>query len=481
VIRDLGRLTATEHDLLVVGGGVSGAACAFDAAQRGLKVALVEGSDFCSGTSWNSLKTIHGGLRHLQRGDLRALRESMRERSCLLRIAAPIIRPLPFLIPTYGHGAKGREALALGLLLNDLLSFDRNRGQGAHQRIPRSHTLSRSEVTAELPGLPTAGLTGGVVWHDAQVRSSERLVIGLLHAAAAEGAALANYLEVTGLLRAGPRVVGVRVLDRDAQDEIEIRARMVLNCAGPAVDEVLSRGGVARPAVPLLRAANLVLRRATVSGKAVGRAIGGRYLFMVPWEDRSIVGTSYEPAASGRRGAAELLEDARSAFPWAELEARDVALVHVGLVPGERDGSGLWTRHRLIDHEREDGTPGLLSVVAVKYTTARAVAESAIGLVARRLGRQVAGCRTADAPLPGLTPAGDSLAERTRFVVREEMALHLDDVVLRRLDLGTGQPPGDGEIDEVAGVMAAELGWDETRQLGQRQRLSRFYGMATLS
>jgi glycerol-3-phosphate dehydrogenase len=481
VIRDLDRLSASEHDLLVIGGGISGATCAFDAAQRGLRVALVEAADFCSGASWNSLKTIHGGLRHLQRGHLSALRESMRERRCLLRIAAPIVRPLPFLVPTYGHGPKGREALAVGLLLNDLASLDRNRGLSADQRIPRSRTLSRRQVMAELPGLPGAGLTGGALWLDAQVESSERLVMGFLHAAAAEGAALANYVEVTGLLRQGGRVVGVRARDRQAQGELEIRAGMVLSCAGPAVDEVLSRGGVARPAVPLLRAANLVLRRRTVGDKAVGRAVGGRFLFMVPWQDRAMVGTSYLPAASGQIGAAELLEDARAAFPWAELEARDVALVHVGLVPGEGDGSGLFTRHRLIDHQREDGVPGLISVVAVKYTTGRAVAEQAVDLVVARLGRPAAPCRSADRSLPGLFPAGDSPRARTLSAVREEMALHLDDVVLRRLDLGTRQPPEAVQVDEVAGAMAAELGWDGPRLQSERQRLERFYAMASLS
>jgi glycerol-3-phosphate dehydrogenase len=481
VIRDLTRLTASEHDLLVIGGGISGATCAYDAALRGLRVALVEAADFCSGASWNSLKTIHGGLRHLQRGDLFALRESMGERRCLLRIAAPIVRPLPFLVPTYGHGPKGREALALGLLLNDLVSFDRNRGQVAERRIPRSRCLSRREVMAELPGLPGARLTGGALWFDAQVKSSERLVLGFLHGAAAQGAVLANYVEVTGLLGQGGRVVGVRARDREAEGELEIRARMVLSCAGPAVDEVLSRGGVRRPAVPLLRAANLVLSRRIVGDKAVGRAVGGRFLFMVPWEDRTMVGTSYVPAASGRPGAAELLEDARAAFPWAELEARDVALVHVGLVPGEGDGSGLWTRHRLIDHEREDGTPGLISVVAVKYTTGRAVAEQAVDLAVARLGRRAAPCRSAEQSLPGLAPAGDLPRARAQSAVRDEMALHLDDAVLRRLDLGTRQPAEAAQVDEVAGAMAAELGWDGPRLRSERQRLERFYAMASLS
>ena len=146
VKRDLASLANREHDLLVVGGGIHGAAAAWDAAQRGLSVALVEAADFGSGTSWNSLKTIHGGLRHLQRADIAGLRESVRERRALLRIAPAIVRPLPFLVPAYGHGLKGREALAVAVCLNDLLSRDRNDGLREDRRLPGPRVLSPMEV-----------------------------------------------------------------------------------------------------------------------------------------------------------------------------------------------------------------------------------------------------------------------------------------------------------------------------------------------
>jgi len=149
VRRDLGALAAREHDLLIVGGGIHGAAAAWDAAQRGLAVALVEAHDFGSGVSWNSLKTIHGGIRHVQRADLLGLRESVRERRALLRIAPEIVKPLPFLIPTYGHGLKGREALAAALLLNDVVGYDRNQGLQAPGRIPPGRALG----TRGLPAL----------------------------------------------------------------------------------------------------------------------------------------------------------------------------------------------------------------------------------------------------------------------------------------------------------------------------------------
>ncbi|HET9315767.1 MAG TPA: FAD-dependent oxidoreductase, partial [Vicinamibacteria bacterium] len=427
--RDLAALAGREHDLLVIGGGIYGAAAAWDAAQRGLAVGLVEAADFGSGASWNSLKTIHGGLRHLQRGDVAGLRESSRERAALLRIAPDLVRPLPFLVPTYGHGRRGREVLAAGLLANGLLTLDRNRGVPRTSRLPRSRMLTRDEVLARVPGLDPGGLTGGALWHDAQVSSSERLLIGFLEAASAAGAALANYAPVKALAREGPRIRGAVVRDLETGTEAVVRARVVVNAAGPDAGAILGLAGIPRPEIPLLHAANLVLRRPVVSGQAVGVEREGRFLFLAPWADRAIVGTDY--SAAGPVDADAFFEVARRAYPWAGLDRADVAVVHRGRVPGT-GGSALWTRGRVIDHERDDGVAGLVSLVSVKYTTARAAAEQAVDVVCRRLGRSGPRGRTAWTLLHAARPLPGALADRTRRVVKEESALHLTDVVLRR-------------------------------------------------
>lgn len=473
--RDLAGLIGREHDLVVVGGGIYGVAAAWDAAQRGLATALVEAGDFGSGTSRNSLKTIHGGLRHLRRLDLRRTRESIRERSALLRIAPHIVRPLPFLVPTYGHGLRGWEGLAAGLALSDLLGRDRNRGLIPARQIPAGRMLSRGEVLDLVPGLPDRGLSGGAVWHDAQVTSSERLVIGFLQAASAAGAALANYVEVSGLLRSGDRVVGVRAQDREAGRGLEVRAKVVLNATGPHMDRLLERVGLRPRGVPLLRAMNLVLRRPIVTSHAVAAWSQGRYLFLVPWEGRSLLGTDYAAAESPHgNDAAAFLEEARRAYPWGGLEAEDVGLVHRGLVPGRGDAGGLWTRHLLLDHAAQ-GAPGLLSVQGAKYTVARAVAQEAVDLVFRRLGRPVPACRTASTLLPCARPLEGSLVERARQAVRDEMALHLVDAVLGRLDLGTGGPPPEADLAAVAGVLATELQWSESRMREEGRLLDEIY------
>ncbi|HEX9187906.1 MAG TPA: FAD-dependent oxidoreductase, partial [Vicinamibacteria bacterium] len=175
--RDTAALAARDWDVAVVGGGIYGAAVAWDAAQRGLSVALVEREDFGAGASWNSLKTVHGGMRYLQKLDLGRLRQSARERSTLLAIAPEIVRPLPFFVPAYGHGTTGREALALGLRLNEWLTADRNRGLPPDQRIPAARTVGPREARRLLPGLEPRGLTGAALWHDAQASSTERLTL----------------------------------------------------------------------------------------------------------------------------------------------------------------------------------------------------------------------------------------------------------------------------------------------------------------
>jgi glycerol-3-phosphate dehydrogenase len=465
VKRDLLALSRGEHDLLVIGGGIYGAAAAWDAVERGLKVALVEGRDFGSGTSWNSLRTIHGGLRYLQTLDLPRMRESVAERRALLRIAPRLVKPLPFVIPTYGHGL--REVFALGLAVNDLLSLDRNQHLPPNQRIPRGRVLSPGEVLELFPELPRSRLTGGALWTDAQVTESERLIMAFLHSAESRGAVLANHLEVRGLLRSKGRIVGARARDAESGQELDVVARVVLNAAGPGMDQVLALAGIPREGVPLLRAMNLVLKRRVTRTHALGSAVSGRYLFLVPWRERSIVGTGYQPAAE--RSASAFLAEVRAAYPWAGIEASDVSLVHEGLVPGR---GRLSTRPLILDHGGADG--GLLSVQGVKYTTARGIAQRVVDRVFRVLGRSSPPCRTAVTDLqdPSLP---EPLAEKARYVVRNEMALHLPDALLRRIEVGAEGPPPEEVVSAVAEVMSQELGWSATRLLEERRALGECY------
>jgi len=471
--RDLDTLARRAHDVVIVGGGIHGAAAAWEAASRGLSVALLEADDFGAGVSWNSLKTIHGGLRHLQRLDVAGLRESARELQAFLAMAPALVRPLGFLALASGRGLHGRAALTLGMTVAGLLSRDR------HAVMPppaqRARTLASAEVRSLVPGLVDGG-RGGALWWDAQVDSSERLVLALLHAAADAGAVVANRLTVTGVVREDETVTGVVAQDGLTGATIEVGGATVLNTAGLGVDALTRAAGVPPPKVTPLRAVNLVLRRAIAREVAVGVRSGGRYLFAVPWRDRTILGTAYAPVATPAPDlAADFLAEAARAFPWAGLEAADVSLVHQGVVPGTGNGSGLVTRSRLIDHDHEHGVPGLLTVVAAKYTTARAVAEQAVDVIEERLERPHVASRTAVVPLPEARLLEGSLRDRARTAVQKEMALSLADAVLRRLDLGTAGEPASEDVGVVASVMAHEFGWDLARIGTERAALAGFY------
>ena len=238
--RNLAGLADVDHDLVIVGGGAFGACAAWEAASRGLSVALVEKADFCGATSANHMKFVHGGIRYLQHLDLRRVRESCYERSALLRIAPHLVQPLPILMPTYGRGFDGRLVLRAGLLLYDLITLDRNAGiADPDRRIPAGRMLSRDRCVAIHPDLARDDLTGAGLFHDAQFRNPPRLALAFLQSAVSRGARIANYAEVTDFLRTDSRVIGVKVADRLTGAVMDVRGSHVLNAAGPWAADLL--------------------------------------------------------------------------------------------------------------------------------------------------------------------------------------------------------------------------------------------------
>lgn len=490
--RDLSRLTGRVHDLLVVGGGIYGACVAWDAALRGLAVALVERDDFGAATSANSLRIVHGGLRYLARGDLPRMRASIEERSALLRIAPGLVVPLPVLVPTRGAGSQSRLALRAALTLNDIGSSGRNRGLDRDHRIPAGRLLSARDTLQLSPALHGQEITGGALWHDARIRRPERLTLSFVRSAAEHGAAVANYLEAEGLLMTAGAVQGARVVDRRSGARLEIRARAVAVAAGPWTEALVSCatgrpvGWAPRQALAL----NLVIGRQvgevavgvrSSSGPAADPVMGGRrFLFLVPQDGATLLGTWYavddgtDPRPTVERGAATLLAEFNAACPGLQLRAADVARVQwgrlplkAGLEPGRADA--LADRPRVVDHAA-GGTRHLFSVEGVKYTTARGVAAEAVDRIVRDLGVRDPGCRTAETVLSGAydVPPGDPRLEaRIGEAVRDEMALTLGDVVFRRT--GLGEPPGPTReaVSAAARIAGDELGWSAGRQAAE--------------
>ena len=541
MIRDLARLAGEPHDLLVIGGGIYGACVAWDAALRGLSVALLEQGDFGQATSANSQKIVHGGFRYLQHADLTRMRESIRERRTLLRVAPHLVHPLPMLIPTYRWGIQHRQIMRAALAIYDLVSWDRNRGQRDPQkRIPRGRVVSRAECLRLAPGLSDRGLTGGAVWHDGQIYNTERLTLAFIRSAAEQGACAANYVQVTGLLQQGASVTGVRAIDRLSGRSLEVRGRLVINTAGPWVNRVLGFADSRRLALrlPLSKTVNVITRPLT-NGPALsvtlprrdhvnGQDAGERRLYITPWRGWAIVGSAHrvftgapEACQTTEAEIAAFVADINTAYPGAGLTAEDITFVHVGLLPcEERDGevmpAHLARRYQICDHKRAHGVDGFLSVVGVKYTTARDVAQKAVTVALKKLGRGPVPPRSAETALSGgdidnleaflagvlrarpygldedvlrqlvatygsdyarvlhgldanptwrerVAPGSPVLKAQIVYAVREEMAQRLGDVVLRRTELGTLRHPGMEALKACADLMAEALGWDSGR------------------
>ena len=412
--RDLRHLADTRFDLLVVGAGVYGVTAAWDAAQRGLSVAIIDRGDFGAATSFNNLKTLHGGLRSLQAFNVPQARLFIRERRALARILPHLVRPLPFVVPTTRHPKRSRLVMRVGLAMSDAVARDRNRGlpdPGTH--LPASRMVSREEALRLNPLVAQKGVTGGAVWYDYQMQSTDRVTLSFLLSAVDAGAAAANYVAAKGFLQEYGRVTGVHAEDRLTDTAFTIRAAVILNAAGPWAASLLADLPLeARGAPPptLSRAMNVVIKP-VVADHACGGMAHGRYLLIIPWRNVSMLGTSHDPHDGGadqlkvtRWDLEAFLKDARMAFPHAPLAASDVRLVHRGLLPTVSSQGAqvqLVKESRVVDHSQH-GLPGLVSMFGVRYTTARQTAEEAVDAVFRSMGHATPPpCRTAETPLLG--------------------------------------------------------------------------------
>ena len=540
--RNTTNLATKEYDVLIIGGGIYGATLAWDAVLRGLTVALIEKGDFASGTSSNSLKIIHGGLRYLQHADFARMRESIMERRILLRIAPHLVSPLPCVMPTLGHAVKGPEVMRVALMINDLFSADRNVGVDPAKKLPAGKIISKADLLDKVPYLERDNLNGGAVWYDAHMLNSERLLLSFLHSAVEQGAVAANYVKAQRLLRSDGRVVGAQAKDLIGGETIDIRAKLTISSSGPWINDVLAdlRGGQNK--IAFSTALNLIVNRNITDEMAFAAPTarefkdkdaiiskGSRLLFFVPWRGITIAGTAHKPyygdAESyhvSEQDIQEFLQEVNSALPGANIKRDEVLHTYSGLLPmsGVNEASGdvqLRKHFKTIDHAKEDNIEGLLSVLTVKYTTARGVSEVVMDQAVEKLGfgRKKSGSRTT--PIWGgdvgdyasflseetkkmngvasptikshllktygsryndifaaagksrelLSPLGEDtsvLAAEIVHGVRNEMAQKLSDVIMRRTELGTAGKPSAAALSRAAEIMAKELGWDEAKK-----------------
>jgi glycerol-3-phosphate dehydrogenase len=523
----LDRFQRQTFDLVIIGGGITGAGIARDASMRGLSVALLEKGDFAAGTSSKSSKMIHGGLRYLKHLQIRLVRESLREREVLLKIAPHLVHPFPYILPVYEGGPDSRLRLKVGLVAYDLLAGSRRVG---HHRMLSANELLRIE-----PALRRDGLRGGFRYFDCLVDDA-RLTLVTIRSAAQHGAAIVSYAEVTDLERDEDRVTGVRFRDRLDGRTGAIGGRVVVNATGPWTDELRAKG----EAAPMLRPTKgihltLPHSRLPLSAIVAFPALDDRLIFAVPLGDCTYVGTTdtdYTASPDQARADAAdvdyLLGSVNATFQEAHLSPSDVISTWTGVRPLVFEEGAPSDVPR--DYEIQIGPPGLVSIAGGKLTTYRAMAEELLDRVlaqeGKRFGWSASPCRTAETSLPGgdldeferfaeatasaleeswglprpaadrlvrtygteyakvlgyalpdrrllrpLLPAGSVLRVEAIYTAAEEMALTLEDFMARRTDLMLFEHNhGLNAAREAARLMGTVLRWDWQQRRRQVQR-----------
>lgn len=479
--RDTGILTNKNYDLVIIGAGIFGACAAWDAIQRGLSVALIEKGDFCQATSAHHFKMIHGGMRYLQHLDFRRLRESCYERSVLFRIAPHLAYPLPILIPTYGHGVKGKELLKAGLFVYDMLTFDRNQGIGDPERkLPKSRFIPPQEVLKLYPGLDEKNLTGGVIFCDGQIYNPPRLVISFIRSAVNEGLDVANYLEVVDYILKKKRVLGVIARDRLTDDRMEIRGKLVLNTSGPWADSLNQKilNYKQKSAPTFSRDLVIVVPKQLSKKYALAHLIdsrdsdalidrGGRHIFVIPWRDFSLIGVWHQVYSNSPNeiGVSDeelkgFIDEVNKAYKGLHITIDDVSMVNTGLILfGDKKNQvggrahSFGKRSILIDHEREDKLEGLLTLIGVRATMARKEAEKTVDLILKKLGKKAQASKTSDTTIYG--------GKIENFQALVEQATDIEDLnieprIIRALIHNYGS-----EYNEVLKYAKENPGWAE--------------------
>jgi len=524
---NLEQIARDTVDVLVVGGGITGAGIARDAAMRGLKVALVDAGDFGQGTSGFSSRLIHGGLRYIEHGWLRLVFEASRERRVLLRIAPHLVRPLPFTFPAYRGTRVPRWQIAAAVILYDMLSMFRN--------VHRHRLLSRRGVLRLEPLLRDQGLTGGAQYWDAQCDDA-RLVVTNIRSAHAHGARVASYARVVQLEKAGGRVRGAQIVDAISGAHVAVKAHVVVNATGPWTDAL--RRLDEPDAKPLLRptkGAHIVVPQSRIGNAGAVTLLSpldGRVMFVLPWGQVSYVGTTDTDSAQPPDGVAAdaadveyLLRSANAIFPNARLGVDDVVATWAGLRPLLASPS-VSASAVPREHEIVESASGLVTIAGGKLTTYRVMAAQTVDRVVRRIrkldGRRFPSRAATDTePLPGgdladfgqlarelekeglprdvsghlvrtygsdaaavanlaaadpallapLLPGEPWIRAEVVYQARREMALSVEDVLVRRTRLfQLRRDQAASAAGDVAALLAPELGWssDEAASAARR-------------
>ncbi len=524
-----------QFDVIVIGGGITGAAVAYDAVSRGLSVALVEKGDFGCATSAATSKFIHGGLRYLKTFEFALVRESLRERRIMENIAPNFVYPLACMFTSPSL------VINIGLYLYDILAFDKGFTWDKKKKIPNHYAMSRDRALREEPNVKRDGFTGAGIYYDCISICPERLTLAFVKSAERCGAKVANYAKAEDFLITGDgSVAGVAVRDLITNKRHTIRGTCTVNCAGPWADEVLgmAKKGNSGHAIQRSEGIHIIVDSRTKT-YAVGTMTKKQHFFLIPWRGKTLIGTTdkeYPGSPDGyrvtRRSIEELLDLVNAHFGNdGPIRYKDVRFAYGGLRPlvGSDGGDSYTTtrKYEVIDHAAE-GLGGLITAEGGKYTTSRNLAEQVLRALGKRLGRKLARCVTASRRLagcdiddvdafiekirrenPDISPAtmeylgrhygteysgvveqarkdkklreplnadGEILAQVV-YAIEHEMAFTLKDILFRRTGIGTLGHPGAKVLAAVADLAAKKLKWSADREKKELREAEEAFGL----
>jgi len=393
-----------EHfDVIVVGGGITGASVAYEAATRGLTVALLEKKDFSWATSAATSKMIHGGMRYLANGEIGLVRESLRERRVLENIAPNFVYPMPAMMTHNSTQFKNNKwVVKIGMLMYDALSYDKNFTWDKSKKIPMHKTISRQEVLKREPNVRPAGLTGASIFYDCNSIFPERLTLAFIKSAVAYGAKVSNYTQIDGfLLNDRHEVTGVQAKDLLSGATHKISGAITINCGGPWADILLGLVKSNGKGSELCRSEGIhvITGRKMISGKYMVGSMtqSGRHFFLIPWRGHTLIGTTDKPFTGNpddyhvtRHSIDELIAEVNASFGDGKLSFADVRHTFGGLRPlveDQTEETYVCSRRYEIYDNAEEGLNGMITVEGGKYTTSRKLAENCLKTVATKLGR----------------------------------------------------------------------------------------------
>jgi glycerol-3-phosphate dehydrogenase len=482
--RNVKNCSEESYDVIIVGGGVYGLMLSYEAARRNLRSLMLEKDDFHGATSLNHLRTVHGGLRYLQSLDIPRFMESVGERRWFLKYFPQYVNIMPCLMPLYNKGLHRRAIMWAALAMNDTLSLNRNRGVKKERHLPGGKIISPRKTREIFPGVDDKGLKGSAVWFDANVQEYQRFMMELVKLASASGAAVLNYVNVTGLLKEKDSVIGVRAKDETTGETYEFKAPNVINAAGPWSRDMASLFDKDHVALFKKRLLlwNVMFDREALSDHSLALSPvkgGGHTYFFHPWKNRLLVGTGEVTVQKSDTETTVppdkmdgFIKDMNIVAPGLNVSEKNIQRVYSGILPA-KDNGRLSGREVIFDHASNGGPKGLFSISGVKFTTSRLVAEKTLNKVfpnAEKLPHETIMARTEPGDISfafDWEPSTEDDFRILKDIVQNEAVVHLDDLILRRTSLGDNPERAKKILPKIRPL----FDWDDVKWKNEEEKV----------